>query len=433
MARLATDFGPLGLVPKRALRNLPDTWIAEMPAATARLLALQGYEVQPLPILHLDADEAPWPLDRSNQRALPLDRDTSRPYTGKGVQIFILDGSVFPGLPEFDDRLTGTDYLGDGLGVFNTCGGTQTHATGVASAAAGKVYGVAPGAAITVLRISDCIGAVSPAAELAALDDVITWKKAHPTVPAVVNMSYSGLGPHPPEEALFQQLDALGVLLVTSAGNHQDDACHYTPASSPETLAAGISDVADQRGPRSDFGPCVDLFAPGKDVTVQAGETPVTGSGTSISAPFVAGTLALLFEQLPDLPAAQIRKLLLQNATRGVMVGDLGPGSPNRLLYDGPVREEVTRLIPRWFPTEHRFTTQIGVAINGLATPFPQIRLFRGPQKDGQCQGTPFATVTLGADGTAVSTVIGWRQAPAFLCVETQRKAVFDRYVRTLP
>src|SRR5262249_28074678 len=89
MARLAADFRPLGLVPTRALRTLPDTWIAEMPAETARLLALQGYEVQPLPLLHLDADEAPWPLDRSNQRALPLDRDTTRAYTGKGVQIFI--------------------------------------------------------------------------------------------------------------------------------------------------------------------------------------------------------------------------------------------------------------------------------------------------------------------------------------------------------
>ncbi len=433
MTRLVTFFRPLGLVPRRELRNLPGTVVAEMPAETARLLAFQGYDVQLLPTLHLTADGAPWPLDRVNQRTLPLDGNAVRPYTGRGVRIFVLDTSIFPNLDEFGARIVGgTDYLSDGLGVFNTCGTDHTHATIVSSAAAGKVYGVAPEASLFLMRIADCAGNIYGFAELAALDDIVTWRQANPTVPAVVNMSYIGFGPNAAEEALFQQLDALGVLLVDAAGNNGADACQSTPASSPETITVGISDILDQRPPRSGFGRCVDLFAPGKDVTTQGGEQPTVNSGSSISAPFVTGTLALLLEQLPDLPPAQIRQLLLINATAGALVGDLGAGSPNRLLYDGPVHEEVTRFISRWFPAEHRFTTQIEVSINATPTPFPQVHLFRGPSRDGHCQGLPFATVTLGAAGSAVSNIVGWRQAPVFLCVETQRKTVFDRFVRTL-
>ncbi|MEA2693556.1 MAG: serine protease [Acidobacteriota bacterium] len=433
MTRLVTFFRPLGLIPRRELRNLPGTLVAEMPAETARLLALQGYDVQLLPTLHLAADGAPWPLDRANQRTLPLDGNAARPYTGRGVRIFVLDSSLFPNLDEFGTRIAGgTDYLEDGLGVFNTCGADHTHATIVASAAAGKVYGVAPEASLFLMRISDCGGNIYGFAELAALDDILTWRQANPTVPAVVNMSYAGFGANPAEEALFQKLDALGVLLVDAAGNNGDDACRYSPASSPETVTVGISDIADQRAPRSGYGRCVDLFAPGKDVTTQGGNQPIVASGSSLSAPFVAGTLALLLEQLPDLPPSQVRQLLLTNATKGIVGGDLGAGSPNLLLYDGPLHEDVSRFISRWFPGEHRFTTQIGVTLNGTPTPFPQVHLYRGPSKDGHCQGVPFATVELQADGSAVSNIVGWKQAPAFLCVETQRKTVFDRFVRIL-
>src|SRR5436853_138910 len=79
MARLVTFFRPLGLFPRRELRNLPGTLVVEMPAETARLMALQGYDVQLLPTLHLAADGVPWPLDRANQRNLPLDGNGARP------------------------------------------------------------------------------------------------------------------------------------------------------------------------------------------------------------------------------------------------------------------------------------------------------------------------------------------------------------------
>jgi hypothetical protein len=432
MAGMVAPFRSLGLVARRELKNLPDTLVAEMPAETARLMALQGYDVQLLPTLHLAADSVPWSLDRVNQRPLPLDGNAAHPFTGRGVRIFFIDTSIFPNLDEFGTRVAGgTDYLTDGIGVFNGCGMDHTHGTTVASAAAGKVYGIAPDATLFFMRIADCSGALYGSAELAALDDVVTWRKANLTTPTIVNMSYVGLGANPAEEALLQKLDALGVLLVDAAGNAGDDACQYTPASSPETITVGISDIFDQRAPRSGVGRCVDLFAPGKDIPVEGGTGPILSSGSSISAPFVTGTLALLLEQLPDLPPAQVRQLFFVNATHGVLVGDLA-GSPNVLLYDGPLREEVTRFIPRWFPDAHRFSVQIGITINGTPTPFPQVRLFRGLSRNGHCQGVPFATATLGADGVALSKVAGWRQPPTFLCIETERKTVIDRYVGPL-
>jgi subtilisin family serine protease len=434
LAEAVAPYRALGLVLRRELRNLPGNLVAEMPAATASAMAAAGFDVQLLLPLHVTTDGPPWSLDRMNQRALPLDGSAARPYTGAGVRIFLLDTSLYPNLADLGNRVVGaTDYLENGEGVYTTCGTDHTHASIVAGAAAGTLYGAAPGAEIFLLRIGDCAGTISVSAELAALDDLVTWRQANPTVPAVANMSFLGISPNPAEEALFQTLDSLGVLLVDAAGNNGDDACQYRPAASPETITVGISDLNDQRPPRSGFGTCVDLFAPGKDVPTLAGPQPVVASGSSISAPFVAGTLALLREQFPDLPAAALRKLLLQNATQGVLTGDLGAGSPNRLLYDGPVHEDVSRFIPRWFPAEHRFTTQIGVTINGTPTPFLQIRLFRGPAKDGRCQGQPFATPTLAANGTTVNTIVGWKQSPAFLCVETQAGTVFDRFVRTLP
>src|SRR5579885_2209047 len=109
-----------------------------MPDDSARLLSLQWYCVQPLPVYHVAADDTPWSLDRPNQRALPLDGDASRPYTGHGVRLFILDTSIFPNLPEFEDRqIGGTDYLADGVGLYSTCNSDHTHATIVASAAVG--------------------------------------------------------------------------------------------------------------------------------------------------------------------------------------------------------------------------------------------------------------------------------------------------------
>src|SRR5262249_47451325 len=115
--------------------------------------------------------------------------------------------------------LGGTNYVPDGKDIFATCGEAFTHATFVASAALGNSFGVAPGATFYLLRVIGCNNLVWGAGEFAALDDIITWRKKNPKVPAVVNMSFGGPGRVLAEEKLLQMLAKLGVILVDAAAN----------------------------------------------------------------------------------------------------------------------------------------------------------------------------------------------------------------------
>jgi hypothetical protein len=147
----------------------------------------------------------------------------------------------------------------------------------------------------------------------------------------------------------------------------------------------------------------------------------------------VVGHIAELWEQFPEASPALVKKLLLANATPSVLSpANLGAGSPNLLLFTGVFQEAPTRFIPRWFPAERRFTVQLGVGVpDGGISPADSARLFRGPVRNGACQGRPFGTARL-TGGSATVTIKGWTQAPASVCVETSLGTVFDRLVQTL-
>ena len=432
---LSSSFGRVGLRPLRELRNLPGTVVVEMPPETARLLSSTGYEVEAIP-LRRAADSVPWSLDRENQRTLPLDGDDSHPYSGQGVTIFVLDTGIIRNTVEFGDRLVGgTDYLPDAKGIYESCGITYTHATGVASNAAGSLFGVAPGASIYLMRIIRCDGSVWGPAEMSALDDLITWRKSNPTAHAVVNMSYAGNGHFTTEEALLKMLSDLSVPLVAAAANDDADTCAYGPAGYPNVIAVGATNINDEKAKFSNWGSCVALFAPGDSVPSDFGDGSKCcwfGFGTSFSSPAVAGEIALLYEQMPDLSLSEVRSVLLANADHGALKGDLGTGSPNLFLYTGGVEEEVTKLIPRWFPSEHRFTIQVGISLNGNGTPFDHALLFRGLAREGHCQGAPFATVHLN-QGNGIASISGFSRAPANVCLTTRAGTVYQHFVRTLP
>jgi subtilisin family serine protease len=326
---LSSSFGSLGLQPLRELRNLPGTVVVEMPPATAALLAERGYGVESFPVRRA-ASTVPWSLDRENQRTLPLDGDVAHPYSGQGVTIFVLDGGIIRNKAEFGDRLIGgTDYLPDAKGIYETCGETFTHATGVATNAAGALFGVAPGASIYLMRMINCGGFVWGPAEMSALDDLITWRKANPASHAIVNMSYAGNGHFATEEALLNKLTDLGMPLVAAAANDNADTCAYGPAGYPNVIAVGATNANDGKASFSNWGTCVALFAPGDDVPTDLGDGTSCcwfGFGTSFSSPAVAGEIALLYEQMPDLMLSEIRPLLLANADQGALQGDLGVG-----------------------------------------------------------------------------------------------------------
>lgn len=433
---LLASFRLLGLISIGELQNLPGTVMVEMPLSTARVMESQGFEVESFPERRLVQGEppVPWSLDRENQRALPLDGNTFRPYTGKGVRIFIVDGETYRNPDEFGDRLVeAADYVHDGRGPFADCGSGGPHATCVGSLAAGNVFGVAPGAEISPKRVFDCNGGFYGPGEFAALDDIATWKKAHPGKPAIVNMSYTGRGQSPTEHQLLQLLDHLGVILVDAAGNENIDACLNSPAGDSETITASASTREDRRASWAARGLCVDLFAPGQNVPQRCGPGTQewSGTGTSASAPAVTGAIALMLEQIPDLTSAEVRNLLLANTTQRVLKGDLGAGSPNRLLYTGPVREAITRLTFQWLSSKHQFTVQVAISLNSKPTPLGSALLYRGSAFNGHCQRRPLAAIQL-SNGEGLATVLGLKQPPGVVCLQTRSGLVYDRVVGSL-
>lgn len=434
------------------LENFPSGWVMKMSADTAKSAAQDGYLVTPdfrMKTLEEDPPEQvegplegpleAWHLDRSDQRALPFDSLYRYAYTGVGVRAYVFDTGIQPG-PEFGSRLDpGASFISDGKGVFETCGGHFTHATVIAGLLAGEVYGIAKSATVVPVRVIACDGFVEGAAWFEAMDWVLSDLKKHPGTRAVINMSFGGEGVHPILDRFFKKLDEAGVVLVDAANNRNEDACGDHPAGSRYTITVGGTNKEDKRWLYhatfgSNFGRCVDLFAPAQDIFNRGGRDHnvlISSTGTSNAAPQVAGHIAQLLEQFPAATPALIRKLLLANATPGVL-SDLGASSPNLLLYAGTFRETAARFIPRWFPEEGRFTLQLRVEVpGGGVSPAEDVRLYRGPKRDGRCQGQPFSTARLEAGGTVV-TVRGWKQAPAFVCGETSLGTVFDRFVRTL-
>jgi subtilisin family serine protease len=164
----------------------------------------------------------------------------------------------------------------------------------------------------------------------------IDWLVGHhqPGVPAVVNMSLGGAA-NPMLNAAVQAAVDDGITAAIAAGNDAADACSFSPAQVQSGLTVAASDIADLQALFSNRGPCVDLFAPGVDITSAwgTGDTTLnTISGTSMAAPHVAGAAAVLLSQLPTLSPAQVAQRLLADATPDVL-GNVSPQTPNRLLF----------------------------------------------------------------------------------------------------
>ncbi|MEU4618648.1 S8 family serine peptidase [Actinoplanes sp. NPDC023801] len=269
-----------------------------------------------------------WGLDRVDQRKLPL----SKSYTYKSasaVTAYVIDTGVRVGHKEFGGRATnGWDFV-DGDAVANDCHGHGTH---VAGTVGGATYGVAKDAKIVGLRVLGCNGSGSFSNFIAAVD----WVTANAKRPAVANMSLGGPLSKALDAAVKRSVDS-GVTYAIAAGNESKNACKGSPAAAPDAITVGAVDSADARPAFSNYGKCLDIFAPGANIKSagKASNTAVqTMSGTSMAAPHVAGAAALVLATHPDWTPRQVRDDLVANA--GVnLVRNPGKGSPNRLLYTG--------------------------------------------------------------------------------------------------
>ena len=273
---------------------------------------------------------ATWGLDRIDQRALPLSRSYDYPGTGEGVTAYIVDTGIAPHAREFEDSLaSGTSVFSDAYGSTD-CNGHGTH---VAGTVGGETYGVAKEVSLVPVRVLDCDGSGSWSGVIAGLDWVA--EQHQPGTPAVANMSLGGSRNSSVDAAVQRVIDD-GVTVAVAAGNSNTNACNSSPARLASAVTTGATDGADRRASFSNYGSCLDLFAPGVSITsAWLGGTTNTISGTSMAAPHVAGVAALRLQKTPGASPSTIAAELVTLSTKNV-VGSAGAKSPNRLLHSPP-------------------------------------------------------------------------------------------------
>ena len=271
---------------------------------------------------------ATWGLDRIDQRSLPL----STTYTSgsaSGVTAYVLDTGIRLTQKEFGGRArNGWDFI-DNDAVAQDCNGHGTH---VAGTIGGKTYGVAKDVKLVAVRVLNCQGSGSYSAIIAGID----WVTKNAVKPAVANMSLGGPVSAALNAAVARSI-ASGVTYAVAAGNDNTNACNQSPAAEPGAITVGATTSTDARASFSNYGSCVDIFAPGQQIT-SASYASDTGtavmSGTSMASPHVAGAAALVLGAHPTWTPTQVRDALVTNADSG-LVTSAGTGSPNKLLYTG--------------------------------------------------------------------------------------------------
>ena len=281
-----------------------------------------------------------WGLDRVDQRGLPLNSQYTYAASGAGVNVYILDSGIRTTHAEFGGRASGAfTAIDDGHGT-EDCFGHGTHVAGIVG---GAQYGVAKAVSLYSVRVLDCTGNGTWSTVIAGLD----WVAKNHVSPAVANLSLGTDFYQAANDAVANTV-ASGVTVVVSAGNATADACNYSPASAPTALTVAAANWNDYQSAFSNYGSCLDLYAPGEGITsAWSGSDSSTAmlSGTSMAAPHVAGAAALFLGANPSATPATVSDAILAGATSNAL-SKLGRSSPNLLLYTGSLGGAWTPIPP---------------------------------------------------------------------------------------
>lgn len=393
---LNATLDDLGAAPDEVYDDVLDGVAVDLTSSQAAALARSGDAtrvVPDTPIATTDIQTPPpsWGLDRIDQAIRPLSSTYAYdPLAGAGVRVYVVDTGVTPRSSFGSRLLAGYTTVADGWGTRDCVG----HGTHVAGTVASTVYGVAKKASVVPVRVLDCWGEGSAADLIEGLD----WIAAHHPAgtPGVVNLSLSG----PANSVVNDAVSALvtrGLTVTVAAGNDDVDACTASPASASPALTIGATTTADVRADYSNWGSCLDLYAPGSSIVSLDAFDPVgavVASGTSMAAPHVAGIAALYLAQMPAATPNQVRAALLGAAHRAV--GDNEPvplansnvvpppGAPDPLVvtatttstialeWAAPHQPAATSFRVAWRPVgaqvwQTRTVTTVGTSVTGLA------------------------------------------------------------------
>lgn len=305
----------------------------EIPAGLAQALA-QNPNVE-----HVEQDQevsadatqsgATWGIDRIDQRALPLSGTYTYNTTASTVYAYIIDTGIRTAHSQFV-----TGGVSRASNVYDALGGNgqdcNGHGTHVAGTVGGNTYGVAKAVRLRGLRVLNCSGSGSTSGIIAAID----WLSRNHVKPAVANLSLGG-GYSSALNTAINNLASAGVFVAVAAGNEGQNACNVSPASAANATTVAASDRTDTRASFSNYGSCVNIYAPGVSITSawhSSNTATNTISGTSMASPHVAGAAALYKARNGDASYTTIRNWLINNASTNVIRSNV-TGTPNRLLY----------------------------------------------------------------------------------------------------